>query len=191
MGSAKRAEDPRASASASLDAVFKLLRRVVAGLSDSAHRPAAAPADEPWLNGVDSRSGAWRLEWEDGHHEGSADSSRWISGRARVLHERKVHRVIPSERPQDGAISDAGLSVLVDWQSDCEQGAKYHSAVIVSFVDGSMKLHEFLANADELTRRGDVVKVTFCDTPQEDEVAVARFSLSTGERIPTKGRGER
>lgn len=135
-------------------------------------------SDDLWLEGSDSPSKRWRIEWVDG-----SGSSR---GRARVLHDGKeVRRLADVERPQDAAVGDDGSVVVFDATVDAPGRPKYRAALILYPANGTPSVHRFRANPDRMfiSYKTDLVVGNFCDTAEEDEVKVARFRLSTGVRI--------
>jgi len=140
--------------------------------------PKGDTSGEPWLNGGNSPSRRWRIEWEDGFDTGK--------GRARVNLDGRVVRTIPeAERPQDGTINDEGVALLVDWLASRPDRPKYQSAVLVSTPKGGIVVHSFSANADKLTvhRPFDFALVTFCGTPSDEAPSLAAFRLSDGVKL--------
>lgn len=139
-----------------------------------------------WLNSAASPSGRWVLEWEDESQFGLDGAITVTPGRARVCFDGRLDRVIAAvERPQDGVISDEGTALIIDWLTDRPDRPKYKSAVLISIQGKPTIVHAFRANAGDLLRESDpdLVHVTFCDTPTEDEANWVEFRLSTGERV--------
>lgn len=153
--------------------MFDWLKKI--GASSEPH------AGAKWESTASSPSKEWRVEWRDA--SGSVDPQ--FRGQARLVRGGRVARVIAeAERPQNAAVTDHGLVILLDWQIDRDDRPKYNGAVIVSDAEKTV-VHEFRANPDKWTmqRTKDRVRISFCDTPGLGEVEPVVFQLSTGELL--------